>query len=157
MEQFTHPPQGYTCHRRLHFSAGHRVLGHAGPCARLHGHNYVVWISAVAEKLDEMGMVVDFSVLRDVVGQWIDDNWDHRFLINRDDSVTLAVLNSWRVQTGIDDTLYVCDFNPTAEEMAGFLLRKSEDLLKSYGVKVVSVKIYETENCLAASGAELHQ
>lgn len=43
-----------TCTRRLQFCAGHRVLGHEGKCARPHGHNYTLFVTAKAVKLDHL-------------------------------------------------------------------------------------------------------
>ena len=51
--------------RKIHFSAGHRVYGHESKCSNLHGHNYVLWVHAGAKELDELGRVIDFSVLKD--------------------------------------------------------------------------------------------
>ena len=148
-ERWIDGKENYTCHRRLHFSAGHRVFGHGGACANLHGHNYVVWISAVSKELDQIGMVVDFSVLRDVVGRWIDENWDHKFLLWEEDRITADTIRKWGDEMGLPATLYLCEFNPTAEAMAEFLHRKANELLSCYGVVVVSVDVFETDNCYA--------
>jgi 6-pyruvoyltetrahydropterin/6-carboxytetrahydropterin synthase len=48
-----------TCTRRVHFSAGHRVMNHESKCATVHGHNYYVSIQAEASVLDDIGRVVD--------------------------------------------------------------------------------------------------
>ena len=54
------------------FSASHILEGYNGPCANLHGHNYRVQATAEGDKLDELGMVLDLSILkqalREVVG-----------------------------------------------------------------------------------------
>jgi len=79
------------CTRRLTFSAGHRVLGHEGKCQFPHGHNYAAEITAEAIRLDPIGRVVDFSVIKRVVGEWIEQNWDHAFLVNTEDTELLEV------------------------------------------------------------------
>ena len=53
-----------TCTRRLTFCAGHRVLGHESKCAHPHGHNYVVYVTAEAEQLDDVGRVMVTCVTR---------------------------------------------------------------------------------------------
>src|SRR5262245_33453245 len=63
--------------RRLQFSAGHRVFQHESKCANIHGHNYVVLLHAEADRLDKIGRVIDFSVLKAKFGTWIEDWWDH--------------------------------------------------------------------------------
>jgi 6-pyruvoyltetrahydropterin/6-carboxytetrahydropterin synthase len=69
--------------KEFHFSASH-VLGalpDGHPCARLHGHNYIVVVelSARSDELNHAGFVRDFGEL-DVVKSWIDDEIDHRHL-----------------------------------------------------------------------------
>ncbi len=135
-----------TCTRRLTFCAGHRVMGHESKCATPHGHNYIVEITACAEKLDEVGRVIDFSVLKEVIGSWIDLNWDHTFLVYEEDRETIKYLNKMPSKKAP----YVCSFNPTAENIANFLLKElCPQLLVSYGVEVTKVVVQETENCSA--------
>jgi len=54
--------------RQLSFCAGHRLYGHEGRCAFLHGHNYRVDIEVEAEgggtAVDDVGRVVDFSLIK---------------------------------------------------------------------------------------------
>ena len=72
---------------RFHdFSCGHRVVGHESHCAHLHGHNYRVHFT-VEGKLDSVGRVLDFSVIKSKLCQWLEDNWDHRFLYWSEDTV----------------------------------------------------------------------
>jgi 6-pyruvoyltetrahydropterin/6-carboxytetrahydropterin synthase len=137
-----------TCSRRLHFCAGHRVLGHENKCANPHGHNYVVWIHAQAPSLDAIGRVIDFSVLKAKVGGWLDRWWDHTFLVSEQDEAMVDVLI--RSLPGQNKAPFICTFNPTAEEMARFLLKTvCPEVLEGTGVQVVRVEIYETENCMA--------
>lgn len=133
-----------TCTRRLTFESGHRVFGHEGKCSALHGHSYIAEVEASAEQ-DSLGRVIDFSVLKEKIGGWTDEHWDHGFLIWFKDveaSCALAVLKGQKV--------YRMPTNPTAENIAIHLL---EDIcpmvLRGTGVTVVSVKITETGNCFA--------
>ena len=51
--------------KRYHdFSYGHRIHGHESVCGHLHGHNGRVTFYCTASKLDSVGRVVDFSVIR---------------------------------------------------------------------------------------------
>ena len=53
-----------SCARKIYFCYGHRVMNHESKCATLHGHNGVIWVHAVpTQGLDQLGRVVDFSVL----------------------------------------------------------------------------------------------
>src|SRR5262245_48627410 len=59
------------------FDDGHRIVGHKGKCARLHGHTYKIEITCIGS-LDSTspGFVVDFGDLKSLVNEW-----DHRFLV----------------------------------------------------------------------------
>lgn len=61
------------------FSAAHRISGHPGPCAQLHGHNYRAAVTIAGEDLDELGMLVDFGELRQVCARVIEP-LDHTYL-----------------------------------------------------------------------------
>jgi len=133
-----------TCTRILEFDAAHRVMNHESKCATLHGHRYKVEIEALGS-LDDVGRVIDFSVLKTVVGTWIDDHWDHNVLVYELDTETVLAL--YNVPRKKDP--FICPWNPTAENMASFLLSHSNALLESYGVTVARVVVWETPNCKA--------
>jgi 6-pyruvoyltetrahydropterin/6-carboxytetrahydropterin synthase len=134
--------------RRLHFSAGHRLVGHEGACAFLHGHNYVVFVHANGQ-LDAVGRVIDFAVLKERVGGWIQENWDHGFIVAAHDTDARRALDAF-TSGGLPQKTYVLDRNPTAENLAEYLaLEVSPRVLHGTGVKVVRIVVQETENCTA--------
>ena len=134
--------------RRIHFSAGHRLVGHEGACAYLHGHNYVVFIHAAGD-LDAVGRVIDFAVLKHRVGGWILENWDHGFIVADHDVDARRALDAF-TSGGLPQKTYVLDRNPTAENMAQFLaVDVCPRVLAGTGVKVVKIVVQETENCFA--------
>lgn len=61
------------------FEAAHQVTGYPGKCARLHGHNWVVEAVVKGDKLDELGMLVDFKYAKKALNGVL-DRFDHRFL-----------------------------------------------------------------------------
>lgn len=128
------------CTRKLEFDAGHRVMGHEGKCAHLHGHRYVVEITAYAPQQDAIGRAVDFSVIKEVVGGWIDQNLDHGTLVNGLDSPLLEWLEAHGQKR------WVMYGNPTAENIAELIQSKSLALLKPHGINAVAVTVYETPN-----------
>jgi 6-pyruvoyltetrahydropterin/6-carboxytetrahydropterin synthase len=71
----------YVIARQFTFSASHQVTGlpDGHPCARLHGHNYVVEVQLAAQHLDDHGSVADFHELAPV-RKYINSHWDHRHL-----------------------------------------------------------------------------
>lgn len=134
-----------SCVRRLQFCAGHRVYKHESKCSHLHGHNYVVFIHARADELDDLGRVIDFSILKERVGHWIDTNWDHGFLLCREDELGQSALKLM----GVNQRIYLME-NPTVENMALHLLDKcAENLMLGTNVEVFKVVMWETENCFA--------
>lgn len=139
-----------SCTRKIQFCAGHRVLGHEGKCSAPHGHQYEIEIEARAEQLDDIGRVIDFSVLKREIGGWIDQYWDHAFLVYEKDDELFDSLS------GIKGAkLFACPFNPTAENIAQYLLlRTCPNLLIGLGVTVTSVTVHETPNCYATATLE---
>lgn len=134
-----------TCTRRIQFCAGHRVLGHEGHCQHCHGHNYVALLTAQAPELDEIGRVIDFSVLKERLGAWIDASWDHCFIAYERDIEVIAAIASVH-----GSPVFLLPMNPTAENMADYLLRTvGPSVLAGTGVTLVKVLLYETENCYA--------
>lgn len=142
-----------TCTRRIQFCAGHRVMGHENKCAHLHGHNYVVFVTArqLDQSLDSVGRVIDFSVLKERVGGWIERNWDHGFILNFDDAKMQALLCMRPIDDkGTLQKLHVIPYNPTAENMAKYLLKEvGPNVLEGTDVELISVVVHETENCQA--------
>ncbi len=124
--------------REITFCYGHRLLNYEGKCRHLHGHNGKAVITLSAESLDQLGMVMDFSRLKRVVGGWIDERLDHKMLLHRDDPI-LPYLR----QQG--ESVYVLDVNPTAENIARLIF----EFTAQQGFPVVEVKLWETESCSA--------
>ena len=135
--------------RRIQFCAGHRVHGHESKCSNLHGHNYVAFFTATPlDGLDELGRVIDFGVLKEKLGGWVDRNWDHGFIIGDDDDKALTAL----ARMGPDQKLFVLPANPTAENMARYLVQVVGPAeLEGTGVCLEKVVLWETENCYAES------
>lgn len=135
-----------TCTRKIHFSSGHRVLGHEGKCANPHGHNYYAHIVAEAKSLDELGRVIDFSVLKEKIGSWIDHHFDHTFLVFEKDHEMIEALKNIKSSK----PPFICPFNPTAENIANYLLTVvCKNVLEDSNVTVTKVIVYETDNCYA--------
>lgn len=130
--------------KRYHdISCGHRVHGQGGKCENLHGHNYRVHFTVEATALDEVGRVLDFSVIKSKLCMWLEDNWDHKFLIWENDPWATPVAQ-------IDPTTIWTEFNPTAENMAQFLVERVGPMqLEGTGCTLVSCLIEETSKCHA--------
>jgi 6-pyruvoyltetrahydropterin/6-carboxytetrahydropterin synthase len=129
--------------REIPFCYGHRLLNYEGKCRHLHGHNGRAIVTLEAERLDELGMVVDFSRIKEIVSTWIDEQLDHRMLLHKDD----PVLDFLRRQ---GEPVYVMDVNPTAENIARLIF----DFARGRGIPVVEVQLWETDHCFAAYRGE---
>jgi len=140
----------YRVHRYHDISCGHRVVGHENKCRHLHGHNYRVHFTVAAnqenvEQLDGVGRVLDFSVIKTQLCAWLEDHWDHRFLMWDEDP--------WlRALEGADegDSVVRVPFNPTAENMARYLIDVvGPAMLEGSGCLLVLVTVDETRKCSA--------
>jgi 6-pyruvoyltetrahydropterin/6-carboxytetrahydropterin synthase len=162
--------------RQHTISVGHRVAGHLGKCANFHGHNFTIHIFMQArDGLDDVGRVLDFGIMKASFCEWLDQCWDHKFLLWSKDPLV----------AGIDKPGELChpsarealvgrhlpgivlvDFNPTAENMAAFLLKQFNAMLVGkYNVTrpdaaldtlvtVTGVRVDETAKCFALASAE---
>lgn len=133
-----------TAERYHDFCAGHRVAGHENKCAHLHGHNYRVHFKVAAPELDSVGRILDFSVIKERLCEWLEDNWDHKFLLWEYDP-----LHSDLIKLVPNDIITV-PFNPTAENMAKYLVEEvAVDQLAGTGCVLIECKIEETRKCSA--------
>jgi len=134
--------------RKVQFCAGHRLLGHEGKCANLHGHNYLVEFYVSGNEIDELGRVVDFAEIKRLFKGWIDDHWDHGFVVWDQDENALSALEQVR-----PNKIYRLPYNPTAENMARYLLDEVGPQListiKGYDLRLTKVVVWETENASA--------
>ena len=138
--------------RRHEICAGHRVVGQGGHCERLHGHAYVVEFTVQGHEgrtlLDTVGRVLDFGDIRTRLCEWLEANWDHRFLIWESDPLMPGLQELTR------ESLCVVQFNPTAENMAQYLLTEvGPNQLAGTGVQLVEVTVHETGKCRATATA----
>jgi 6-pyruvoyltetrahydropterin/6-carboxytetrahydropterin synthase len=124
--------------REIRFCYGHCLLNYDGKCRHLHGHNGRALITLETDRLDPLGMVVDFSAIKRVVSSWIDAHLDHRMILHKDDPV-LPTLH----QQG--EPVFLMDVNPTAENIAKLIF----DFVATQGFPVVEVKLWETEDSFA--------
>ena len=57
----------------MEISASHRLkLSYESKCENLHGHNWIITVYCQAEQLNEDGMVVDFTHIKEVVKGQLD-------------------------------------------------------------------------------------
>jgi queuosine biosynthesis protein QueD len=157
----------------VHFSAGHRIIGHMGKCRHLHGHSYTARVRVSAKVPDKLDMVLDFSQIKGFVKKWVEDNWDHNMILCILDPLNYA-FNNYKVlydgfggdEIRVNEILgekqpYIMPkrYNPTAERMAEELYNIVDEWLESMidkrnisdnrEVSVESVSIKEEEGSWA--------
>jgi 6-pyruvoyltetrahydropterin/6-carboxytetrahydropterin synthase len=140
------------CTRRLEFDSAHRVMNHESKCKMLHGHRYVVEASFTAKDLDNLGRIVDFGVIREVLGKWLDDNFDHNTILWDQDKIlgeNIAQITRQKI--------YYLPYNPTAENIAKYLFENiCPNLFSNYPIKCYQIKVFETPNCSAQINLDNH-
>ena len=108
-------------------------------------------------KLDDVGRVIDFSVIKSTLCEWLEKNWDHKFLHwEKDLLISGLVYSKCGVKTALDErddedfmnSLVSLPFNPTAENLAAYMVNViGPRLLDKHGVELVSCVIEETSKC----------
>jgi len=104
---------------RKTFSASHQLRLYDGSLEPLHGHNWTIIVTVSAEKLDEIGVVMDFHVLERKLGRIVDP-FDSRHLNEMEPFAAM---------------------NPSAENVAEYVASR---LRLPTHVKLVSVEAWET-------------
>ncbi len=106
------------------FSAAHNLREYKGQCERLHGHNWKVLVVLKSEKLDKLGMVIDFREAKRIIEEII-NRFDHAYLNDTEDFKTL---------------------NPTTENLSQILYKELKGVLPA-GVTVERVTTWESDHC----------
>ena len=124
--------------QEIEFCYGHRLLNYEGKCRHLHGHNGKAVIVMAREALDDRGMVVDFSDIKKSLRTWIDNELDHRMILNEKDPV-LPILQE------MNEPLFTIADNPTAENIAKLIYQQAS----LEGFPIVEVSLWETPKAFA--------
>jgi 6-pyruvoyltetrahydropterin/6-carboxytetrahydropterin synthase len=128
------------------FDAAHRIAGHPGKCAWLHGHTYHLDVTVSSPTLNPLGMVMDFDDLRDAVRKAVLDLWDHATLLAADDPLGPAIS---AVQREAPDRVVLLPGHPTAEVLTREAWTRLESRLPA-GITLERVAIRETPSCGSA-------
>lgn len=113
----------YTAKIVTDFAAAHALRGYPGDCSRVHGHNWKVEVEVVATALDDIGMSLDFKLIKQATRELI-GALDHQHL---------------------NEIPPFDQVNPTAENIAAYLYRNLSEQIASETVRVGAVTLWETE------------
>jgi 6-pyruvoyltetrahydropterin/6-carboxytetrahydropterin synthase len=113
------------------FPAGHALRNYTGKCANMHGHNYRVQVAVRGPRLNEIGLLMDFSDLRRAI-RAAAETLDHQFL---------------------NDLPAFADRNPSAENVAVYfyeeLSRLLEVPLREADAAIHEIVVQETDTAWA--------
>lgn len=105
------------------FASAHTLRDYPGACSRMHGHNWKVELEAVTSQLDDVGMGVDFKVMKQAARE-IGGRLDHQYLNE---------LEPFK------------EINPTAENIAAYMYKEISARINSDTIKVTALTLWETE------------
>jgi 6-pyruvoyltetrahydropterin/6-carboxytetrahydropterin synthase len=107
----------------VEFEAAHYIPEYPGKCSRLHGHNWQVEVTVCGNKLNKLGMLIDFRDLKAAVTQIV-TKLDHYYL---------------------NEIEPFCTLNPTAENIARYIFEELAGQPALDGeIAVDCVKVWES-------------
>ena len=107
---------------KTHFSAAHCLNGYEGDCGRMHGHNWIIEVYVRCERLNEIGIGIDFRDIKKSV----------KDVLQGLDHFNLNELPAFR------------SVNPTSENIARYLYKELARLLNGEAIRISKVKVSET-------------
>lgn len=111
---------------RASFAAAHRLREYEGNCEHLHGHNWQVELSVESDRLDALGMALDFRVMKQALSDLL-SRWDHKYL---------------------NEIPPFTDENPSSENLARRIFDEMEGVLLG-PARVSRVVVWESEDARA--------
>ena len=105
------------------FAAAHQLRNFRGKCEKLHGHNWRIDVFVEGEKLNDIGLVIDFKDLKDATNK-IMDELDHSFL---------------------NELPQFKDKNPSSENIAAYIFTKLSSELNDTNITVSKVTASESD------------
>jgi len=108
---------------KTHFAGAHHLRDYPGECELPHGHNWKIKVTVRAQELDNIGMGIDFKVLKKHVKEVV-DRLDHRDLNTMEEFSSL---------------------NPSSEHIAMFIFQNLEKNLSHERYSLYSVTVMETD------------
>ena len=100
------------------FDAAHKLEGYNGKCSRLHGHSWRIEIFITGSRLDEIGMLVDYGILKEKLRE-VTNRLDHSYL---NDFTEIG--------------------NPTSENISKYIFKSLSNDLKD--IRLEKVRVWES-------------
>lgn len=126
----------------------HTLYEYDGLCRNIHGHSYYLEVTVTGKPRNEPGhpkdgMVVDFGELKNLVKTNIVNVFDHALVVNH-----LVPEEQKELLQKVTSRVIVVGFQPTSENLVVYIASILQPLLPS-GVKLFSIRLYETETSFA--------
>jgi 6-pyruvoyltetrahydropterin/6-carboxytetrahydropterin synthase len=112
---------------RRRFAAAHHLRGYGGKCEELHGHNWIVEVGVEGTELDDVGLLLDFKILKQEVDDVLEE-LDHKYL---------------------NDHKWFRTRNPSSEHLACYLYEQLTARLDVPGLALSYVRVWESEDSVA--------
>lgn len=109
------------------FAAAHQLRGYKGKCESLHGHNWRVQVTVSSDKLNDIGMALDFHELKDMTSE-----------------VTLALDHAF-----LNEVFPFTEINPSSENIAKWIYESLKKKVESKQCNITSVTVWENETASA--------
>lgn len=106
----------------MDFDAAHSLRGYKGKCEALHGHRFKIVVSVRGNKLDEIGLAYDFTLLKKNLGEII-AKYDH---------------------TNLNDASPFIRINPSSENIAVTVYDELKKKLTGAPVSLASIEVWES-------------
>lgn len=138
--------------KEFRFEMAHVLTGYDGLCSNLHGHSYVLYVTVIGEPIKQkddakLGMVIDFSDLKQIVTANIIDHFDH----------AVAVMEGTPIHQKLDEIkfarLEALPFQPTCENLLPYFAELISKHLP-VGVMLHHLCLHETATSFAEWFAE---
>jgi 6-pyruvoyltetrahydropterin/6-carboxytetrahydropterin synthase len=99
------------------------LIGYDGACKNVHGHNWKVRVGIVCNQTDEIGLSIDFGIIKKHLNS-VMDYLDHKFLNDLDEFKNI---------------------NPTSENIAKFIYQYLEKRLSTENCNLSEIEVWESD------------
>jgi len=110
------------------FAAAHQLRDSGGKCEKLHGHNWRIEVVLTGEKLNSVGLLIDFKEVKEAVDGILEE-LDHSFL---------------------NELPQFKDQNPSSENIAAYIFERLGSRLNNNQIKVSRVIAWESDSASAS-------
>lgn len=114
------------------FAAAHQLKEYEGKCEGLHGHNWRVQVMVKADRLNSIGLGIDFKTLKNMLNDIL-SQLDHTFL---------------------NDISPFKDKNPSSENLACFIFEEFLKKLEKETLQLDWVRVWESNSAYAQYSCE---